>query len=130
MADIIEGHSVQTSWNDPDQNARMHMLIYNFECSAFLLSHVHHPLLKLSDQLKNSGIAVTRLTEIPEYYRNTRISMKNTGMKTPILALIKKQIFSEDDLENAFPQISFIPLFSVASDRGLCSLHRPICSNI
>ena len=37
VADIIEGHSVRTSRNDPDQNARMHMLIYNFACSAFLL---------------------------------------------------------------------------------------------
>ena len=34
--------SVRTSNNDPDQNARMHMLIYNFACSAFLLSHVRH----------------------------------------------------------------------------------------
>ena len=39
---IIEGHNVRTSRNDPDQNARMHMLIYNFVCSAFLLSHVCH----------------------------------------------------------------------------------------
>ena len=39
---IIEGHNVRTSRNDPDQNARMHMLIYNFACSAFLLSHVRH----------------------------------------------------------------------------------------
>ena len=43
---IIEGHSVRTSRNDPDQNARMHMLIYNFACSAFLLLHVRHALQK------------------------------------------------------------------------------------
>ena len=39
-------HSVRTSRNDPDQNAWMHMLIYNFACSAFLLSHVRHALQK------------------------------------------------------------------------------------
>ena len=45
-ADIIEGHSVRTSRKDPDQNVQMHMLIYNFACSTFLLSHVHHALQK------------------------------------------------------------------------------------
>ena len=45
-ADLIEGSSVRTSRNDPDQNAGMHMLIYNFACSAFLLSHVRHALQK------------------------------------------------------------------------------------
>ena len=135
VADTIQGHSVRTSRNDPDQNACMHMLIYNFTCSAFLLSHVRHALQKWSDQLWNSGLAVTRLIEILEYYQNTGIPMKNTGIpvKTPILALIKKRIYSEDDLEKPggqFPQISFIPMFSVASDLGLCCLHRPICSNI
>ena len=44
--DIIEGHSVRTSRNDLDQNVRMHMLIYNFAYSAFLLSHVRHALQK------------------------------------------------------------------------------------
>ena len=29
-----------------DQNGWMHMLIYNLVCSAFLVSHVHHVLLK------------------------------------------------------------------------------------
>ena len=74
----MEGHSVRTSRNDPDQNARMHMLIYNFACSAFLLLHVRHALQKWSDQLWNSGLAVTRLTEIPEYYRNTRKKYRNS----------------------------------------------------
>ena len=101
------------------------MLNYNFECSAFLLSHVRHALQKLSD-LWNSGIAVTRLTEISEYNGNTRISMKNTGIhvpvKTLILALIKKRIYSEDDLEKPrgqFPYSSELVSFP-------CSLRRLI----
>ena len=59
--------------------------------------------------------------------------MKNTviPVKTPILALIKKQIYTEDELEKPrFPQISSIPLFSAASDLDLRCLHRPIFSNI
>ena len=43
---IIKGHSVRTSRNNPDQNARMQMLIYNFTCSAFLLAHARHVLQK------------------------------------------------------------------------------------
>ena len=54
---------------------------YNFACSAFLLLHVHHALQKWSDQLRNSDIAVTQLTQIPEYYRNTGIPVKNTGIQ-------------------------------------------------
>ena len=121
---IIKGHIVRTSRNDPDQNARMHMLIYNFACSAFLLSHLRHALQKWSDQLRNSGIAVTRLTQILEYYRNTGIPVKNTGIhvKTPILALIKKVIYSEDDLEKPRGPFSCSPkLVSFP-----CSLRRLI----
>ena len=76
---------------------------------------------------------VKRLTEIPEYYR---IPVKNTGIpvKTPILALIKKRIYSEDDLEkpeaNSPIPPNFIPLFTAASDLDLRCLSRPICSNI
>ena len=33
--------------DDTDQNARMHILIFNFACSAFLLSHVCHALALL-----------------------------------------------------------------------------------
>ena len=85
------------------------MLIYNFACSAFLLSHVCHALQKWSDQLWNSGIAVTR--------RNTsEIPVKNTGIpvKTPVLDLIKTRILKK--LRDQFPWISFIP----------CSLRRLI----
>ena len=39
-------HNLQTCRNDPDQNARMHMLIYNFAYSHFLLSHVCNALQK------------------------------------------------------------------------------------
>ena len=39
-------HIVRTSRNDPDQNVRMHMLIYSFACRAFLLLHVRHALQK------------------------------------------------------------------------------------
>ena len=113
-----------TSRNDPDQNARMHMLIYNFACRAFSLSHVLHALQKWLDQLWNSGIAVTRLTKILEYYQNTGIPMKNTGIpvKTPILALIKKRIYSEDDPEKPRGQFPYSPkLVSFP-----CSLRRLI----
>ena len=87
-------------------------------CSAFLLSQ------KWSDQLRNSGTAVTRLTQIPEYYRNTGIPVKNTRIhvKTPILALIKKRIYSEDDLEKSRSQFPYSPkLVSFP-----CSLRRLI----
>ena len=81
----------------------------------------------------NSGHTTDRNTGILPKYRNTR---ENTGIpvKTPILALIKKRIYSENDPENRpiplFPQINFISLFSAASDLGLRCLHKPICSNI
>ena len=86
------------------------MLIYNFACSAFLISHVRHALQKWSDQLWDSGLVVKWLTEIPEYYR---IPVKNTGIpvKTPILALMKKRIYSEDDLEKPRGQFPYSPKF-------------------
>ena len=79
------------SRNDPDQNGRM--LIYNFACSAFLLSHVRHALqIRSTLEFWYSGHTT---------YGNTGIPVKNTGIpvKTPILALIKKQIYSEGNLE-------------------------------
>ena len=62
-----------------------------------------------NDQINFGILAVTRLTEIPEYYRNTWIPVKNTWIpvKTPILALIKKRIYSEDDLEKPRGQFPY-----------------------
>ena len=94
------------SRNDPDQNALI---------SRVVLSHVHHTWQKCSDQLWNSGIVVTP---------PTKILVKNTGIpvKTPILALIKKQIYSEDDLEKPRGQFPYSPkLVSFP-----CSLRRLI----
>ena len=51
------------------------------ECAdghASLQFHVRHALQKWSDQPWNSGIAVTLLTEILEYYQNTREKYRNT----------------------------------------------------
>ena len=94
MAGIIEGHSVRTSRNDPDQNARMHMLIYNFACSAFYRTCV---TLCRKDQIN--------------FWILAGIPVKNTGIpvKTPILALIKKQIYSEDDPEKPRGQFPYSP---------------------
>ena len=84
------------------------MVIYNFMCSAFLLSHVRHALQKRSDQLWNSGIASH---DLPKYWNTTEIPEKYTGIpvKTPILALTKKRIYSEDDLEKPRGQFPYSP---------------------
>ena len=96
------------------------MLIYNFACSAFLLSHVRHALQKWSDQLWNSGIAVTRLT-LPEYYRNTGIPVKIQEYlwRLQILALIKKRIYDPENPRGQFPYSPKLVSFP-------CSLRRLI----
>ena len=129
----------------------------------------HHQKRRLFSQ---ATFGHTSYRKIPENYRNTGIPVKNTGtceihlLKKPILALIEKRIYREDNLEkprgqwssceqrrlirrliwvftgrtglivlkvfskfswSLFPQISFIPLFSAASDLGLHCLHRSVC---